>query len=106
MDASITIEGLEDVVERIVEEKVSAVLAEQAVDEWLTSDQAATYLGIDYSTYLRRTMEQASLALHAPRVIEEAERITAESAADHVAFRVRVLLAKASERPAMTGQAR
>ena len=46
---SITLSGLEDLIERIVDEKLRVTLAEQS-GGWLTSDEAAEYLGIARST--------------------------------------------------------
>jgi hypothetical protein len=42
----VSIEGLEAHVERVVEEKLAAALAEREPDGWLTSTEAAIYLGI------------------------------------------------------------
>jgi excisionase family DNA binding protein len=42
--------GLDDFIERKIEEKVEAALAARADDPWLNSDEAAAYLRIARST--------------------------------------------------------
>jgi excisionase family DNA binding protein len=44
------VEGLEDHVRQVVKEEVAAALAVREDDPWLTSDEAAEYLGIARST--------------------------------------------------------
>ena len=46
---TVRIEGLEDHIERVVEEKLSARV-EHEPERWLTSDEAAEYLGVAVST--------------------------------------------------------
>src|SRR6266571_1421750 len=48
--SGITIEGLEELVERIVDEKVRAALPEREPNRWLTSQEAAEYLGLAVAT--------------------------------------------------------
>jgi excisionase family DNA binding protein len=45
-----TLTGLEDLIERIVDERIRAALADREPDPWLTSDEAAQYLGVARST--------------------------------------------------------
>ncbi len=45
---AVSINGLEELVERVVEEKLAA--REPEPDGWFTSDEAASYLGIARST--------------------------------------------------------
>jgi excisionase family DNA binding protein len=47
---TIKLDGLEAHIERVVTEKVEAALASRDGDKWLTSDEAAAYLGIARST--------------------------------------------------------
>lgn len=46
---TLTLLGLEDLVERLVDDKVRIALVDKA-ESWLTSDEAAKYLGIARST--------------------------------------------------------
>jgi len=46
----VRVEGLEELVERVVSEKVAEALINHRTDEWLDSTQAAEYLGIARST--------------------------------------------------------
>jgi excisionase family DNA binding protein len=47
---TVSLGGLDDFIERVVEEKVEAALAARADDPWLNSDEAASYLRIARST--------------------------------------------------------
>jgi len=56
--------------------------------------------GLDYPHFLQGGAQTILCALEGPALLAEAERVTAESAADHVARRLRDLLHKAA-RPAL-----
>lgn len=75
-----------------VEKLLEAFIAALAIDS------ERTY-GKPYAEHVRLVAETVVVALRSPHVIEEAERITRESAADRVATRVRALDRKASLAP-------
>lgn len=60
------VEGLEDHIEQVVEEKLAAALAAKEADPWLTSPEAADYLGIAVST-LHDLVCDGRLPRHGPR---------------------------------------
>ena len=62
----VLIEGLDDHIERVVEEKLVAALAAKESDPWLTTPQAAAYLGIAVST-LHDLVCDGRLPRHGPR---------------------------------------
>jgi excisionase family DNA binding protein len=47
---TVSLGGLDDFIERTIEEKVEAALASRADDPWLNSDEAAAYLKVARST--------------------------------------------------------
>ncbi len=47
---TVTLTGLEALVERVVEEKLAAALTMQEPEGWFTSAEAAAYLGVALST--------------------------------------------------------
>jgi excisionase family DNA binding protein len=63
---SITLTGLEAVIERVVEEKLDAALAKREPERWLTADEAAEHLGIARST-LHDLVCDGRLPRHGPK---------------------------------------
>jgi excisionase family DNA binding protein len=61
----VKIDGLESVIERIVDERLSA-LATKADDPWLTSEQAAKYLNLARST-IHDLVSEGKLPRHGGR---------------------------------------
>lgn len=60
------VEGLEDHVRAVVKEEIAAALAARDEDPWLTSDEAADYLGIARCT-LHDLVSEGRLPRHGGR---------------------------------------
>lgn len=65
-DITVNITGLEDHIERVVEEKLAAALTDREPEGWLTSDEAADYLGIAVPT-VHDLVSDGLLPRHGPR---------------------------------------
>ena len=63
---TVTLTGLEALIERIVEEKLRAPLAERESDRWLTAPEAAEHLGLAIST-LHDLVSDGQLPRHGPK---------------------------------------
>jgi excisionase family DNA binding protein len=63
---SITLNGLEAVIERLVEQKLAAVLADREPDEWLDSAQAAEYLRVS-TARIHDLVCERKLPRHGPK---------------------------------------